>query len=171
MPLFYYPTEMLLETGADVLVLEPDYFKQPGYRQEWIAADATASFTESAKQRPYANLTLIGKSLGTLSIAFLLEKGMSMTPRCVWLTPLLGDQLVKNQLSESPAASLCVIGTKDHLYDAGLLAEIGSRANVNNLIIPNANHDLELPGDMERSLHILLEIMKGIRDFLFQVSH
>jgi hypothetical protein len=167
MPLFYYPTEMLLETSADVLALEPDYFKQPSYSQDWIAADAVASFEQGVKQRPYKHLTLIGKSLGTLSIAYLLEKETSITPRCIWLTPLLGDETVKRRLLDAENESLCVIGTKDRFYDEGLLAEIGSHANVRNLIIPNANHDLEFSEDMEGSLHILLEVIKGIRDFLF----
>jgi hypothetical protein len=167
MPLFYYPTVMLIEAGTDVLVLEPDYFKQPGYRQEWLAADAVESFREGAKQRPYQTLTLIGKSLGTLSIAHLLETASPENPRCIWLTPLLGDETVKRRLLDAENESLCVIGTKDRFYDEGLLAEIGSRANVRNLIVPNADHDLELPGDMEGSLHILLEVMKGIRSFLF----
>src|SRR5512139_2574000 len=95
MPLLYYPTRLLVEHGADVLQVYADYTLQAFQSRErveqvaWLGQDAQGAVQAGMKQRPYDRLILIGKSIGTLSMAYLVTQGGYATATTIWLTPLL----------------------------------------------------------------------------------
>jgi predicted alpha/beta-hydrolase family hydrolase len=172
MPLLYYSTNLLLQHGVDVLQLHTDY-TQPGFQSasrpeqaEWMFADALAGVRTGRSQGNYTRLILAGKSIGTLVMASLAAKGEAAEAGMIWLTPLLHQpQLVEAALRcKSPA--LFAVGTGDSTYDPAALARIRTATGAKALILENANHSLEIPGDAFRSLHMLNQVMQAVDELM-----
>src|SRR5262245_25536830 len=79
LPLLYYPARQLTARGADVLRVEYTYNRRPDFaalsaadQAEWLRADTTAACRVGLAQRAYRQITLVGKSLGTLAMGQLL---------------------------------------------------------------------------------------------------
>jgi hypothetical protein len=178
MPVLYYPTLCLLSRGADVLWVQYDYtnlspqdIKQPGWRRRF-GDDVDAAYEAGLVQRSYSGLSLIGKSLGTMAIAHLLARGSaSQDPhlaeaRCVWLTPLLRDEWIREQISRAVLRSLAIIGTADPQYEPDLLARCGLTIGAGSLEIPNANHSLEIERDVPGSVRAMEQMVLTLEAFL-----
>jgi predicted alpha/beta-hydrolase family hydrolase len=172
MPLLYYPLELLLQRGADVLQLRTDYTVpsyqslKPNERANWLFTDALAVVRAGRARRDYARLLLIGKSIGTLAIAHLITTQAGADALTIWLTPLLREPQLVEAASYNKSPALFLAGTGDDLYDAAAMARIREAARAEALIIEAANHRLEIPGDLFASLRVLEQIMRGITDFL-----
>ena len=175
-PLLYYPGRLLLDRGADVLRVEYAYNTNATYKAlsqaeqgEWLNADVTAAYQAAAARRPYERITLVGKSLGTLAMSHLLttEEGLSGAT-AVWLTPLLRFEQPRRQIARwgQGGRSLFVIGSADPYYDAAGLSEVEQATSGQSLVIENADHSLEIPGDMARSLEALQRVMLSIESFI-----
>jgi hypothetical protein len=55
----------------------------------WLGQDAQAAVQAGMKKRTYDRLILIGKSIGTLSLAYLVAQAGYATATSIWVTPLL----------------------------------------------------------------------------------
>ena len=172
MPLLYYPAQLLLQRGADVLQLLTDYTVKafqgstPQEQSAWLSGDARAAVQTAGAQREYARLVLVGKSIGTLAMAQLIEANMGAGAATIWLTPLLHHPQVVEAASACPDPSLFVAGTADPAFDAVAMRRIQDATGAEVLLIEGANHSMEVPGDIFRSLRILAEVMEGIDSFL-----
>lgn len=174
MPLLYYPTEILLALGADVLLVEYDY------RQPWkddtlsledklahLYDDVSAAARAALAQRDYATFTVIGKSLGTFAITHLLESGLALKPQaCIYLTPLLVNEQKGSETIRACPRKLLVAGTADRYYNPDLLAEVVEATRSEVLLIEGADHSLEHPGDAVRSVQALERVVRRIEEFL-----
>jgi predicted alpha/beta-hydrolase family hydrolase len=175
-PLLYYPAKLLLEQGADVLLVDYDY------RAAWqedrpfpeklrrLEADVDGAVRAALAQRVYNRLTLVGKSLGTFGVLHLLEADLPMRPgACIYLTPVLPLQRARAGVM-STARHLVVMGTADRYYDEALLVELIDNSAGEVLLVDGADHSLEFPGALLRSLETLAEVMQRIRRFLLDAS-
>lgn len=173
MPLLYYASQSMLALGMDVLWVEYNYLRRPDYRMlsgaeqnERLFTDVTGACRIALAQRSYLGVTLIGKSMGTRAMAHLIamEAGFADC-RDVWLTPVLRDSKVREQISRRRHA-LVVIGTADPYYDPGFLA--GLRANTRREVVAveGADHSLEIQGDVGSSLIILDQVTRAIQEFV-----
>ena len=174
MPLLYYPTELLLSLGADVLLVEYDY------RQIWqeeglslpdklsrVYADFYAAAGSALAQRDYVDFTVAGKSLGTFAITHLLEADLALRPQsCIYLTPLLANEQLKADVIRACPRKLFVVGTADRYYNPDLLAEVIEATDSDLLLVEGANHSLEFPGDVLGSMQTLEKVVRWIQDFL-----
>lgn len=77
-PVLYYPGLVLLDRGADLLRVEYQYVRRPEYlaaeaeeRERWLVDDVTAALEAGLAQRAYDEVTLVGKSIGTLAMGHL----------------------------------------------------------------------------------------------------
>ena len=175
-PLLYYPARLLLESGADVLRVEYAYHKDSAYKAlapaeqgAWLNADVAAAYHAAAPRRPYERVTLVGKSLGTLAMGHLLTSDVGPAgATAVWLTPLLRFEQARGQIARwgRSGRSLFVIGSADPYYDAAGLAEVEQATGGESLVIEGADHSLEIPGDMARSLEALQQVMRALERFL-----
>jgi predicted alpha/beta-hydrolase family hydrolase len=173
MPLLYYPSRALLGLGVDVLWVEHNYIKQPDFRMlsaaeqnRRLLEDASAAYRTALTQRTYGEVTLLGKSLGTRAMAQLFASDAAVAGcRDVWLTPVLRDTTVREQLGcrRSP---LVVIGTADSYYDAAYLAGLRATSPGKVMIEEDADHNMEVEGDLDRCLSIIERITRGIKDFV-----
>jgi hypothetical protein len=170
MPLLYYPAALLRDRGADVLRLE--YASE---RPASLAADqvqrlfaaVAAACSVALAQRDYQEITLVGKSLGTLAMGHLLTTTPGLArARAVWLTPLPQHAGLGAQIQRWAGRSLFVIGTADPAYDAARLQELTAATGGTAVVVNGADHSMEIAGDMPGSLAALTRIMEAIAQWL-----
>lgn len=179
MPLLHYTQRVLLEAGIDVLRLDLAYdldpdFRDAGHRvqRERIREDARAAFDAGTRQRAYRDVILVGKSLGTWALSDILELAPSPpVVACVWLTPLLHDPALIDTVRAARTPSLFVIGTADPLYDARLLDELGRMPGSGSAVIPDADHGLEVRGDMQATLRAMAAYLDALGRFIDAAGH
>jgi hypothetical protein len=175
MPLLYYTLQLALAHGADVLRVETVYIHNPDYQaltQEeqarWVQADALAACRAGLAQGSYRRVTLVGKSLGTLAMMHVLAAQPNLPQlSCIWLTPILSSSALREVIRRVPQRALFVIGTADSYYNPQTLHDLEQASGGESLVIPHADHSLELPGDIPASLHELEKIMEKVDQFLF----
>ena len=171
MPLLYYPTKLLLARGADVLQLRPDYntleFQSlPGEeRARRAGADALAALRVGLAQRDYAQVILIGKSIGTLALAQLVSTEARLADAVtVWLTPVFRGRRVVDAALQFKGPALFVAGTADTLFDAEAMSKVRETTDAQVLVVQGADHSMEIPGDPLRSLGVLDQVVRAIAD-------
>ncbi|MCD6033441.1 MAG: hypothetical protein K0S78_5627 [Thermomicrobiales bacterium] len=174
MPLFYYAGHLLLERGWNVLRVEYAYNTRPEFqtlpeaeRHEWLLADTTAAWRAGLDQRAYERVVLIGKSLGTLSMGHLLT--MADPPRnvaAVWLTPLLGEERLRQQIVQYGGPSLFVIGTADPHFDPVVLEQMQVATIGEAVVVRNADHGMDIPGDSIASVRAVERVVEALSRFL-----
>ncbi|HVN53410.1 MAG TPA: hypothetical protein VMT46_03690 [Anaerolineaceae bacterium] len=173
MPVCYYPGLVLRSLGADLLNLETAYarsgFSNLGEAEQaaWLLADAAAALTAALKQRRYTRVTLVGKSLGTVATAALLE-GRSDLPisECIWLTPVLRSAQVCRWIAAGKPRGLLAIGAADSYYRPELIAGLERGLGRKALVFPGADHSLEIQGDPAGTVRVIAELVNRVMEFL-----
>ena len=174
MPLLFYPARLLLAQGADVLRVEYAYKQQAGFltqpageRNRWFIGDVSAACDAGLAQRPYDQITLVGKSMGTLAMGHLLTADERLRgARCVWLTPLLQHDQWRAQVKQVEHRALFCTGTADPHYDAACLDKVQQATRGSSIVVDGANHSLEIEGEVLRSIQVLERVMEGMQEFL-----
>ncbi len=168
MPLLFYVAELLLAQNADVLQVNYNYLDafrglDHATQHQWLAADSIAAYHVLREQQAYTHLTLVGKSLGTLAMAHLLAtQTLPEHTSALWLTPVLTNPAVREQITAFAGPSLIVIGTADSFYDPGLLATIGETPTRKFIIIEGANHGMSVNDDVFQSLQALETTLRAV---------
>ena len=174
MPVLHYAGGILLEQGADLLRVEYTYYQtdfkeQPESEQEqWISRDVIAVCNAALSQRSYDRITLVGKSLGTIAMGKLLADARFQGATCVWLTPILSLEWLRVRIQQIHPHSLFIIGTADELYHPEILKHLESVTKGRTLGIEGANHGLEIPGSISKSLAALNQIVQALQEFLIE---
>ena len=175
MPLLYYPSKLLREMGADVLWVEYAYNHRADYqalseeaREQWLFADVTAASRTALAQRAYKEITVIGKSIGTLGMMQLLAHEWDLIEaKALWLTPLLKREQLRHVLRHHTGNSLTIIGSADPHYDAKWISEMRLAPVHQLLVVDDANHSVEVT-DTLKSVEIMGQVMRRMQDFLTQ---
>ncbi len=178
MPLFYYAENLLTERGWDVLRVEYAYSRSREFRQapeiqrrRWLFADVEAAWRAGLAQGSYAAVALIGKSLGTRAMGHLLAADSPVPNiRAVWLTPLLSDAVLREQIERGGRPSLFVIGTADPEYDPAALDRLTKATGGAAVVVDGADHGLDIPGDPVASVQGLERVVAALTRFL-SVGH
>lgn len=173
MPLLFYPTKLFLTKGFDVLQLQTDYTddrfssNSPDRQLDWLGADAQGALQAGLAQREYPHLVLVGKSIGTLAMSVLLLNQPELRAHVtVWLTPLFRLPLVEQATQQLSRPALFVGGTGDATFDAERLDHLETVIQAEKLVYEDADHSLEVSGNLDRSLQILQELVAGLSDFI-----
>ena len=174
MPLFYYAEKLLLERGWDVLRVEYAYNTHPEFqtlpapeRHRWLLADAAAAWRAGLERRAYERVVLIGKSLGTLAMGHLLTvTDPPPTVGAVWLTPLLSEESLRQQIRDYGGPSLFVIGTADPHFDPVALEEMQVATIGEAVVVRNADHGMDIPGDPIASVRAVERVVEALGRFL-----
>lgn len=177
MPAFYYLEEMALDLGAAVLRLAPDYSRDERFsdwpldqqQRDWLRDDVRAGVTAMLDAHDVPRLTVVAKSLTTLGLADVNWAGIAggRTVRLVWLTPLLRDAEVVDQLATTDAPSLIAIGTADHHFEQGVIDSLRLRTATSVELIEGADHSFDQRGDIDRSLANIGQVVRSVRGFAF----
>jgi pimeloyl-ACP methyl ester carboxylesterase len=168
----HYAGRILMEQGADLLRAEylyyqTDYLNQTESDQnQRISEDVFAVCNACLAFRPYKKITLVGKSLGTKAMGFLLADGRFQNADCVWSTPPLTTEWLRSRIEQVHPRSLFIFGTADDYYKPEILQHLVSFTNGRSVVIKGANHGLEVPESISRSLQGLGQIVRGLQEFL-----
>lgn len=174
MPLLHYTVETILASGINVLTVDYDYSNTPEFlkqsqrtKSDWLIEDVEAALkiiTETENQKV---VCLAGKSLGTLALGYLLEKYENLRDaKTIWLTPLIKNPELMEQMLNHMKDAVMIIGTKDPHYDQDIVDRLNSSTQLSGIIIDSANHDLEIEGDVTQSLRVLMQYVAILEQFL-----
>lgn len=174
MPLLYYATDMLTNIGADILLVEYAYTKKPGFnelpddeKQRWFLEDVTAAYRAAIVQRNYGRITIIGKSLGTLAMGYLLTTIPELGgAEAVWITPLLHNETLCEQIERWAGHSLFAVGTADPEHDHARFHQLQRVTRGEAVVVRGADHSLEIPGNTLASLKAVESVIHGLNTFL-----
>lgn len=168
----HYAGRILLEQGADLVRVEYVYYQTdfPDQSEDiqgrWIAEDTFAACNASLSHRAYTKITLIGKSIGAKAMGFLLEDKRFQKAECVWSTPPLTNERLCSQIEKTRPRSLFIIGTADKFYKPEILSHLESITHGKSVIVDSADHGLEIPGSIPKSLLALNQIVLALQEFL-----
>jgi len=179
MPLLYYSKMLLLNRGVDVLQLMPatrteEFQALDGEsRRNWLRSDMLAGLDAGLAQHNYVGIVLVGKSIGSISIALGLPAAQSRLPTCVaWLTPIFRESVVMDAAISCIGSSFFLCGNADSTFEPDQLELIRkSNQGAVALVVNRADHSLEIDGDEERTFQALQEGMQAFGRFLDRVIH
>jgi hypothetical protein len=168
----HYAGRILREQGADLLRVEYAYYQtdypnqSESVQNQRISEDVFAVCNACLAFRPYTKITLVGKSLGTRAMGFLLGDERFQKASCVWSTPPLTTEWLSARIEQVRPRSLFIFGTADDYYKPEILQHLVKVTNGRAVIIEGANHGLEVPESIPGSLQGLGQIVQGLQEFL-----
>ena len=172
-PLLYFATELLLSKGYDVLQLWSNYgtaeFDKLSQAEKTIQliADGQAMLESGRQAGSYAQFLLCGKSLGSLTMAFILNEEPDVSNlTTVWFTPLIHLPPVSEAILEIGSPAFIAGSLADNTFSSGPVEKIKSKPNTITCITDGADHSLEIPGDSLHSLNILQQVITKLSVFV-----
>ncbi|MBW8351554.1 hypothetical protein K0H71_19230 [Bacillus sp. IITD106] len=175
-PLFHYATSVCMNENVDVFHINYNYLENEAFKKmqhdeqdQWIYEDVKSVVGTVLKDIKYETYFILSKSIGTIPMAYEWNEKNFISGQNtygIWLTPLIKDEFVYNALSKTVIPSLYVIGTDDPHYSEELIASINENSAVTGLVIPNADHGLEVKGDTRTSINIVKDVMISIEKFI-----
>lgn len=174
MPLLHYSVQSILVTGINVLTVDYDYSNNSQFmkhslrnQSEWLIGDVEASLKFATQKKNQEVVCLAGKSLGTLALGHLLETHENLrNAKTIWLTPLIRNPQLMEQMLSYMKDAIMVIGTSDSQYDLDLIDRLNANTFLGGIVVYGANHSLEIEGDVTKSLRVLMQIVTIIQQFL-----
>lgn len=175
MPLLYYAGQLLIERGCDVLLVNYDY--RAAIRtvprqelEERLYMDTRQALSVACGQHPYTSVVLVGKSLGTMAMAHLLDAQRWPIVATAWLTPILGRNDVRQELGKMSHRAFVAIGTDDGEYDQSLLHDLEQRHGVDVCTIERAEHSIDIVGDVPGSIAAVRIVTLRMQAFLERID-
>ncbi len=172
-PLLYFTTELLLSKGFDVLQLWSNYgnkqFEQLSQAEKTIQiiSDGQALLGAGRQAAAYTRVLLCGKSLGTLTMAFILNEDPDLTGlMTVWFTPLIHLPPVSESILHICSPAFVAGSMADTTFTPGPIEQIKSKSHITTFITDQADHSLEFPGDSLHSIHILDQLITKLSGFI-----
>ena len=174
MPLLHYSVQSILASGINVLTVDYDYSNNPKFlkqslrnRSDWLTGDVEAALKFVTKEENQKVVCLTGKSLGTLALGHLLETHENLRDaKTIWLTPLIKNPELMEQMLSYMKDAIMVIGTSDSQYDIEIIDRLNANTLLGGIVVDGADHSLEIQGDVTKSLRVLMQIVTIIQQFL-----
>jgi hypothetical protein len=174
MPLLYYTVVTILTSGINVLSVDYDYSNNPEFlkestrtRSDWLLEDVEAALKVITEEENHEVVCMAGKSFGTLALGYLLETYKNLRDaKTIWLTPLIKNPELLEQMLAYMKDAVLVIGTNDSHYDRDIIDRLNASTQLSGIVIDRANHSLEIDGNVTESLRVLTQIASILRQFL-----
>jgi hypothetical protein len=84
----------------------------------------------------------------------------------IWLTPLLSNKRLRQQIQQYGGPSLFVIGTADPEFDPVELEKMQVATIGEAVVVRNADHGMDIPGDPIASVRALERVVEALDRFL-----
>ncbi|MED4205710.1 alpha/beta family hydrolase [Neobacillus mesonae] len=173
-PLFHYATNLCVNHNIDILHINYQYSQNEHFKKlsepeqdQWMYDDVMAIAHEVLKEQEYKQCFLLSKSLGTIPMAKeWTDRSLENTMSGIWLTPLLKDNNVYQAILNTELPSLVVIGDKDSHFIEERVATLKHNQLVSIVVIPNADHSLEIKGDITATMDAIKEVTLKIQEFI-----
>lgn len=85
---------------------------------------------------------------------------------CIWSTPILTVEWLRSRIEQVHPRSLFIIGTADKFYMPDILKHLENITKGRAVVVEGANHGLEIPNDISKSLMALNQIVQALQEFL-----
>jgi hypothetical protein len=172
-PLLHYTTEILLDRGFDVLQLWADYdnpefqSSSQAERTVQLIEDGRALLLAGIESSSYSDLILVGKSLGSLTMSFILSEELNFPAlKTIWFTPLFYLPPVPRIILGLNGPAFVAGSKADHTFESTTTSQLSEKSNIILQVIEDADHSLEIPGDPLHSTRILASLMAILFEFL-----
>lgn len=163
-PLFWYISEIALQEGYDVLSLEYG-FQRMHHTLESVDAlvnEVGERLRAFLTEYPYRHVSAVAKSLGTV-VASQLDTVLGGTDRdAIYLTPL--PRAIKAM--QRASRMLVAVGDQDPLFRTDDVEQIRNLAKVELVLVPGADHALEISGSIPQSIQVLGDVITRCEKFL-----
>jgi hypothetical protein len=159
-PLLWFAREVAAARGwsaLEVLDALPDGAEPFG----WARDRARRAFDRAAEDA--GEVVVVGKSLASAAAGIVADRGLP----AVWLTPLLNERRVADDLSRAPRPALVVGGSADEAWAPDALADSGLLRIVQ---LDGLDHSLQRPGDPRASLDALRAVAERVDRFLDELE-
>jgi hypothetical protein len=152
-PLLWFAREVAVTRGYGVLAIS-ETARQSIDPFAWAQDAARAALS----YRPAEHCVVIGKSLASVAAPVIAQAGAP----ALWLTPLLDQPVVTENLNRSAAAVWLVGSDADPSWDHNRAHDLASRVYE----FPGLDHSLQVPGDPAGSLRVLGDVLRVVLEFL-----
>lgn len=163
-PLMWYSERASFDAGCDVLSLEYGYQtnRKPFHPEDLhnLVEEAVAAVSQIVRGQ-YSSIVFIGKSLGTIVQAEVAQRMEASVSNHIFLTPL---KRTIPFIQQSQRA-LVVVGDNDSAFSASEVSQISHISKVELVVIPKADHGLEVDDDIPGSIDVLKHVSSLCRDF------
>ena len=174
MPLLHYSIQAILAAGLNVLTVDYDYSDNREFlelptksRADWMIRDIEAAIRIVREVENQEVACLVGKSLGTIALGHLLESYEDLRDaKTIWLTPLIKNPELMEQMLSYMKDAVLVIGTNDSHYDSDIIDRLNISTLLSGVVVEGANHSLEIEGNVTKSLRVLMQVVTIIQQFL-----
>ena len=129
--------------------------------RDWESWGAERAGAALAFAGDAARVFFVAKSLSSTAAAVAADRGIPS----VWLTPLLDEAVVVEGLGRATAPSLLIGGTADPHWNRE-----AAPAGAEVLELEDADHSLEVPGNLDGSLFFLQNVTNRIDRFLAEAA-
>ena len=167
-PALRLPRLAVEQTGAEVADVSYPSIPADHDQRAWesfhraVADGVTSLLLASAPTR----ITFIAKSLGTIVLASLpAEVPIPGSVRAIWLTPIFGVETVRSGVIAQGWRSLLVAGEADSAHNNEHHNAVASAIGASSLVLPRADHLLEVPGDVLATLDGFRALTEAVIDF------
>ncbi|WP_052342594.1 hypothetical protein [Bacillus sp. EB01] len=166
-PLLHFATGIYFEAGSDVLHVNYKYSRDEmeALSGEEFEGDVRAVIDHVLSESTYHDFSLIGKSIGTKALCYLLKDERFGSARTLWLTPLLHSDHVFEMMSSGGRDGLVVIGDQDSFYMEERYAELKRKPHLECYLVEGTEHSLQVEGDALRSIDVLKDVMVLVDGF------
>ncbi len=160
-PLLYYAKRKYMAAGYEILPIENYEVEEECSFEEYIKRGTSNVERKFAGYdfSPYDEIVFVSKSMGTVVALNLEERYAIPNVKQVLLTPIT---LTFPFLKKEHRIAFMVSGTEDPLVDFPRLQEICQENSLPLMTIEGADHSLEIPGKVDRSLEIIREIVEHL---------
>ncbi|OCA87938.1 hypothetical protein A8F94_08915 [Bacillus sp. FJAT-27225] len=166
-PLLHFATGIYFDAGYDVLQVNYKYSRDEMKALSGVefSGDVRAVLDYVLSESTYTEFSIIGKSIGTIALSYLLKDDRFKSARAIWLTPLLDSDHVFDVMSSSGHDGLVVIGDEDPIFIEERFSELQKLPHLNCHLIEGTEHSLQLKGDAIGSIDVLKDVMKLVDGF------
>jgi hypothetical protein len=159
-PLLWFAREVAAARGWSALEVL-DSLPEGAEPFGWARDRARRALDRAAAEA--SEVAVIGKSLASGAAGLVADRGVP----AVWLTPLLNERRVADDLSRAARPALLIGGSADEAWTPDVLADNGLLQVVH---LEGLDHGLERPGDPMASLGALRAVTARIDEFLDELA-
>ncbi|MHB1525367.1 MAG: hypothetical protein ACYCZN_03640 [Candidatus Dormibacteria bacterium] len=168
-PALHIPVLALEEMGAETALIEYPTRLPEANETEWESAFRKSVATQVTSllegARP-TKVTFLAKSLGTVVLASLeVTSQMTAQVQAIWVTPIFGQWPVRAGAVAHGWRSLLIAGGADPLHVPNHHEAVREALAADSLVLPNADHSLEVPGDVLATVDGLRALAQAVLAF------
>lgn len=168
-PALRLPRLAVEQSGAEVLEIQYPMVPPADDPEAWgslyrsVGDQVDAALSEMSPSR----VTFIAKSLGTVVLASLsVERSLPPSVSAIWLTPIFGREAVRTGAVGKHWPSLLVAGEADQMHEPEHHAGVAAALAAGSLVLPRADHSLEVPGDVMATLEGFRALTETVLEFV-----